>query len=293
MFRRLALACLGTLLCVSCTQQRTNFVDAAVTLGDSGFDAGTDAGPPRDAGEDLSDVLIYAHSRDTLFTFSPFTNTVTTIGPFREADGSAAEFMIDLAVDSDGEVFTSSDTALYRVNVDTAEVTLVGEFDLSGDELFALSFLPPGQSPDGTELLIGATNEGIIYSVDTDTAATAMLGAYPDGWRSSGDIVSVEELGTFATLRRDDFSSDVLAQILFAADGSATVSVIGPTRSPTEDYRQLFGLGYWGRNVYGFTNSGQLLRIDRMSGAAEVVSTSTGSDQFWGAGVTTTVPFLI
>jgi len=45
--------------------------------------------------------------------------------------------------------------------------------------------------------------------------------------------------------------------------------------------------------VYGFTNSGQLLRIDRMSGAAEVVSTATGSDQFWGAGVTTTVPFLI
>ena len=85
----------------------------------------------------------------------------------------------------------------------------------------------------------------------------------------------------------------MLARIIFSSDGTSTVTVIGATRSATEDFRSLFGLGYWGRDLFGFTNSGQLLRIDRMTGTSEVVSTTTGTSQFWGAGVTTIVPVLI
>ena len=277
---------------------RTPLIDAAVLPDGGGLpDAGWDSGPGRDAnlpdGGGVSDVLIYAHSRDTLYTFSAFTNTVTEIGVFRFSDGSEAPFMLDLAVDSEGNVFTTSDTSLYSVDPETATVTEVGTFDLGAEELFALSFLTPTESPDGTEMLIGATNEGTYYEVNRTNAQTNRLGMYPDGWSSSGDIVSVDGLGTFATLRRMDFDTDVLARIIFASDGSSTVTVIGPTRSSSEDFRQLFGLGYWGRDLYGFTNSGQLLRIDRNTGAAEVVSTATGSDQFWGAGVTTIVPVLI
>ena len=69
--------------------------------------------------------------------------------------------------------------------------------------------------------------------------------------------------------------------------------MLGAIRSSTEDFRSLYGLGYWGRDLFGFSNSGQLIRIDRLTGAGEVVSTSTGSSQFWGAGVTTVVPVLI
>ena len=175
----------------------------------------------------------------------------------------------------------------------TATATPVGDFGLGTEQLFALSFLTPLESPDGTEMLVGATNAGAYYEVDRTDASTRLLGSYPDGWSSSGDIVSVDGLGTFATLRRMDYPGDVLARILFARDGTSTVSVVGAIRSPTEDFRQIFGLGYWGRDMFGFSNSGQLIRIDRMTGAAEVVTTSTGSSQFWGAGVTTQVPVLI
>jgi len=268
-------------------------VDVDAAPGDAGHDAAVDSGPPVDAGPRLDDVLIYAHSRDTLYTFSAYTNTVNEIGLFELPDGSAAPFMLDIAVDSEGVVFTSSQEALFTVDVMTAVVTQVGEFGLGSDQLFALSFLTPTESPDGTEMLVGATNAGAYYSVDRNTASTALLGNYPDGWGSSGDIVSVDGLGTFATLRRMDFTGDVLARIIFARDGSSTVTVIGPTRSASEDFSELFGLGYWGRDLFGFTNSGQLLRIDRTTGAAEVVTTATGSSQFWGAGVTTIVPVLI
>lgn len=256
-------------------------------------DAGRDAGPRPDSGPPIDDVLIYAHSRDTLYTFSAYTNTVAEIGLFRTPEGAQAPYMLDLAVDSEGIVFTSSDEALWRVDPLTAVATRVGDFGLSGEQLFALSFLAPDESPDGTEMLVGATNDGVYYEVDRDDASATPLGAYPDGWSSSGDIVSVDGLGTFATLRRSDFPTDVLARILFASDGSSVVTVIGPIESDTEGFTQIFGLGYWGRNLYGFTNRGQLIRIDRTTGAASIVSTSTGASQFWGAGVTVTAPILI
>ncbi len=284
-------------LALGCTTQSTIPADANLPDGgprDAGpSDSGrSDAGPPPDAGPRLDDVLIYAHSRDTLYTFSAYSNTVTEIGPFRTSAGAAAPFMLDLAVDSTGVIYTSSDEILWRVDPTTAVVTEVGNFGLDRERLFALSFLAASESPDGTEMLIGATNEGAYYEVDRNTARTTPLGAYPDGWSSSGDIVSVDGLGTFATLRREDFSSDVLARILFASDGSSVVTVIGPIRGGGADFIQIFGLGYWGRNLYGFDNAGQLLRIDRMNGSADVATASTGASQFWGAGVTVRVPFL-
>ncbi len=291
MFGRLLTGCV--ILTLASCSTRTEFIDAAVLDFDASADAGRDSGPPVDAGPRLDDVLIYAHSRDTLYTFSAFTNTVTEVGPFRLPDGSAAPFMLDLAVDSEGVVFTSSDSALFLIDPATAMATEVGNFGLGSERLFALSFLTATESPDGSETLIGATNEGVYYSVNRTTAATSPLGNYPDGWLSSGDIVSVDGLGTFATLRRSDFSSDMLARIIFGRDGRSIVTVIGPIRSSTEDFSSIYGLGYWGRDLFGFSNSGQLLRINRTTGAAEVVSTTTGADQFWGAGVTTIVPVLI
>ncbi len=257
----------------------------------AGVDAQRADAPAVDSGPDVSDVLVYAHSRDSLFTFSPTDLRVTLVGAFHLGDGSAAPFMLNLAVDSEGNVFTSSDTSLYRVNPETAEAALVGDFGLGSERLYALSFLAPGEYGDG-EPLIGATNAGAYYLVDTTSAAASYLGSYPDGWLSSGDIVSVAGLGTFATVRRDDFPSDVLVQILFAADGSSTATVKGPIASSSRNYIQVFGVGYWGRALYGFSNAGELLEIDRDTGAGRLVTTETGTDQFWGAGVTTRAPVL-
>jgi hypothetical protein len=264
-------------------------------------DAGTDGGPPRDGGPRLDDVLIYAHSRDTLFTFSPFTLQVQSVGQFHRANGSTDNlFMLDLAVNAANEVYTSSDDSLYRVDPTNAQVTLVGEFDFTGGErLFALTFLAPGEYRTDRETLIGATNEGAYYEVDLRDASTRFLGMYPTGWASSGDIVSVQGLGTFATLRDtrpesdpERFDADVLGRILFSSDGSSTVVVVGPVRDASNDYTELFGLGYWGRVLFGFSNDGQLIEIDRMTGAGRVATAQTGTSQFWGAGVTTQVPVL-
>lgn len=269
-------------------------------------DAGQpDAGPLPDSGIRLDDVLIYAHSGDTLFEFSPYDNTVTEVGQLRMDDGSEAPSMLDLAVDADGRILMVGHTTLFVVDPDTAVLTPAmtyrEDFDPEVAAIFGLSFIPPDQSPSDSEILIGATNSGELFEIDLVTDRLIPRGRYPDNWGSSGDITSVEGLGTFATLRQRDSDGrpiegepDAVAEIELHLDRDATVRVIGTTRTEGgEDFTALFGLGYWGRDLYGFTQDGELLQIDRETGISEVVSDRTGSVQFYGAGVTTKVPFLI
>ncbi len=264
---------------------------------DAGNDAAVvarDIGPLRDT-NGLADVLIYAHSSGTLFSFSPVSTTVTPIGRFiDDATGANADPMIDLAIDSAQNVFTSSATDLYSVDVATAHVTSVGAFDVTaGEQFYALTFLAMGELHPDREALVGATNMGAYYEIDPTNAQTTFLGQYPDGWLSSGDLVSVLGLGTFATIRHDTDTHDTLAQITFGASGTSTIRVIGPIVEGSTEYNHVFGLGYWGRTVYGFSSTGQLIAIDRTTGAGTLATTDTGTGQFWGAGVTTLAPVVI
>lgn len=295
----LALTLLAACPSVETTPGHDGDVDSSAD-GDGDSDADTDTDGDSDADADFDwdwdggEVLIYAHSRDTLFSFSAETFEVETVGPFTLASGDPAPYMLDLAVNADGGIYTSSDTALFTVDPETARVSLVGNFDLEEEQLYAMTFLPPGALLPSTELLVGATNEGDYYSIDPATARTRYLGSYPEPWLSSGDIVSIVGLGTFATVKRYDAPDDpdVLVRMDFAEDGSSTVEVLGPVVEGARGFRQIFGIGYWGRSIYGFTNSGELVEINRDTGAGRLVSESTGAEQFWGAGVTTVAPVL-
>lgn len=262
-------------------------------------DAGTDAAvAPRDVGpipdsNGLRDVLIYAHSAGTLFSFSPVTATVTTIGRFTDSTGANADPMVDLAVDSAQNVVTSSATDLWHVDVTNARVTSLGHFDVASTEQFyALTFLAVGELHADRETLVGATNMGAYYEIDPTNAHTTLLGQYPDGWRSSGDLVSIHNLGTYATIRHEGDTHDTLAQLTFAAGGTSTIRVIGAIRDGATEYTNIFGLGYWGAAVYGFSSTGQLIEINRTTGAGHLATTDTGTNQFYGAGVTTIAPIV-
>lgn len=277
---------------------------------DADADAEPDADPDPDetgdADEPLEDVIIYAHSRNRLYAFSPSQNGVVQELQLTVPGGGPAPEMVDLAVNRDGEVYTSSYDALFSIDTETGVATIVDDFtdedgqllnaDL-GVRLYALTFIPASLFPGATgEVLIGAANEGTCYAVDPTTAVARYVGEYPENWRSSGDLVSVERLETtFATLRVEGYTSedpDYLAEVSFMPDGTIALSSPRQVRNEDRIFNQLFGLGYWGRQLYGFTAAGELVAIDRDTARGELATTDTGATEFWGAGVTTQVPVL-
>src|SRR5688572_26280748 len=81
---------------------------------DAGAPGGPDAatGPRADAGP--GPIVMYAHSRDTLFEIDPETLDLTVRGLFDIDDE-----ITDLAVNPEDEVYAISRTALYQVNPTT------------------------------------------------------------------------------------------------------------------------------------------------------------------------------
>lgn len=258
---------------------------------DAAADAARDAEPePRDAEPELDsavvedEVIVWAHSSSTLYAFDPRENVVSTVGDFVAPGGGAVEDMTDLAVNKDGRVLSCSNLSLYDVDTETAEATLIATFPLEdGVRFYGLTFLPEDVIDENRETLVGATSNGEYFRVDEDTGDAELLGQFSDGYVLSGDIVSVEGAGTFATVKRDDIDSDVLVEL-----DPMTGEV---TRVGTEiGYESLFGLGYWRSRLFGFSSRGELVDIDIDSGAGSLVAGDTGTDQFWGAGVTTIAP---
>ena len=84
--------------------------------GTDGSVGGADATSYPDAGP--QPVQMFVHTGTTLYLIDDINFTLTEIGTF---DAPENDHMTDLAVTPDGEIYTLSKTALYRVDRDTAQ----------------------------------------------------------------------------------------------------------------------------------------------------------------------------
>ncbi|RMH40140.1 MAG: hypothetical protein D6689_14615 [Deltaproteobacteria bacterium] len=94
--------------------------------------------------------------------------------------------------------------------------------------------------------------------------------------------MSVAGFGTVATVKQGGAGTDLLARV-DPTTGAATV--IGDT-----GVADIWGVGFWGNRVFGFTDDGQFVLLDPATGAATLVD--SGSVRWWGAAVTTSVPVI-
>ena len=277
-----------TLMACSSGDERRFVVrdDAGVDSG--GIDVGNnDSSTGRDAGivePPEPEAIIWAHNSNTLFRFDADSLQVEKIGKFRH-DGHGLSSVGDLAVDKDGNVFITTFSSTYSLDTDTLEAT-----KLAGVGGNALSFLHedvPGLN-NKSELLITAKNDREVITINTATGETEMLMNLSEksgrNCRTSGDFVSVVGLGTYVTLRCNGSGADVLGQIDFARD---RVNLIGEIKNDGKSFSSLYGLGFWGSKLYGFSAHGQLIAIDVKTAEAKVATQDTGTGVFWGAGVTT------
>lgn len=248
-------------------------IDARVPNTDANTDASTvDAAPPPE------NAFVFAHSETQLYRVDPETLNVKLVGAFQWPEG--ADSMTDIAIDRFGRMIGVSFDAVYEVDENNAVCVKLA--NLASGGFNGLSFLPNEANPT-QEILIGADQEGDVYQLDPQTGVATLVGNYGNGYTSSGDLVSVQGAGTFATVNPAGGGTDLLARI--DTDNGYAATIIGST-----GYDGIWGLGYWRNEVFGFTSDNQFLLIDVDTGAGTVEEASSVS--WWGAGVTTLAPII-
>jgi hypothetical protein len=230
----------------------------------------TDAEPPAFIG------AVYVHSYFKLFKVDPDTLMLTEVGPFQWPVGYESEMMTDLAVDKDMNLTGISFGAVYSVDRNTAECTFLS--NLSGS-FVGLSFLPTPADPE-IEILIGTTQDGSVWEIDKTNGNSTMVGDFGGVMESSGDIVSVAGFGTIATVKNGSLV-DYLARVDESNGYAATI--IGNT-----NYPDIWGVGFWRGEAYGFVATNEFVIIDVTTGGANFIL--DGPENWTGAGVTTRAP---
>jgi hypothetical protein len=223
---------------------------------------------------------VYANSYQNLYAVDPDTLAVTLIGAFGWPSGPEGDMMTDIAVDHLGNIVGISWGALYAVDKDTAECTYLTT--VTGDTFNALSFVPADAiEPGSDEILVASGWNGTLYQLDVATGEAVLLGDYGGIVESSGDIVSVDGFGTVATVKNGS-TNDYLARIDMTT-GEATM--IGTTGIP-----DIWGIGFWKGQVFGFVATNEFVLIDVDTGESTLIW--DGPENWAGAGVTTAAPII-
>jgi hypothetical protein len=225
-------------------------------------------------------VLVYAHSGSDLFSVDPQTLQFSRVGYFLIA-GPPVKYLnevTDIAVDRAGRIVGTTFDQLLDIDPQTAVCKPIAKLPV-GSSFNGLSWI---RTDAAEEQLLATTLDGGVFRIDPATGNATLIGPLGPGLQSSGDLVSVAGYGTLVTLKGP--SSDRLARI-DPATGAATV--IGDT-----GFKQIWGLGFWGSRVFGFTMTGDFILIDPKTGAGMKVE-SMPAFPFWGAGVTTSVPVIL
>jgi hypothetical protein len=239
-----------------------------------------DAVPPPDATPPATEQSIHACGFQTLYRFEPGPAWFIPIGDFVWPPPLALDTMLDIAMDRDGVLVGVSNSTLYTVDPETAALATVGALTTSG-LINGLTFVAAADlGATGPDRLLGTATDGKYYEIDRASGALTLLGSFglPAGSMSSGDVVSAEGTGTWASVIPAAAATDSLLP-LQPATGTAGAPV-GTTTGG------LWGLAWSGGQLYGFGSLGQIVKLDPATGAITPLydAGQTGVTQgFYGA----------
>jgi hypothetical protein len=218
----------------------------------------TDTGePPGDEPiEEPPDEPVYLHTASTLYAWDPVDGILHLVGDFFRADGGMVEGITDIAIDHVGRFYGVSWDSVFYVNGHTAELTHVSPLD---SPLYGLTCTSDGR-------LIGG-GDGLV-EIDPLTGVQTPL--VPAGrYETSGDLVGLPDGLLYWVVREGD-------DLVIVDPATGTTSMRGEI-----GVGHIYGVGYSGGLLYGFTDAGQVLEIDPSNG--NVLSTRSLPGEWWGA----------
>lgn len=303
-------------------------------LADGGVFGGDGGKPAPPDGSVTVTTTIYGNTDDSLFTLDPKSHAVTLVGKFT---GNGSESITDVAVNGNGEVFVNSTASVYKATLPsgagTVQLAKLAVIAGTGQKFYALAFAPAGVL-GADEALVGGDGDGELWLIDGTNGAIKDLGGFGNDPRTdakhkghilalSGDLVFYNDASNkptgLATIRSctskgtgcettDDILVGVdMAALAAASKGAPAASLLsgyygGSGSNPGNGigFGDVFGLGVWGGEVYGFTRNQSstpptLLTIDTTTGkGAALAGASFSFTNGWsGAGVTTKVTVTV
>lgn len=224
---------------------------------------------------------VFGHSGKVLYRLDPETLEIEEVGPFFPCGTPS---IIDIALDADSNMYGTAFGALWRLERETGECTLITE---EGNFSTSLSFVPAGTIEPDHEVLVGYRDEEYIR-IDTQSGAISTQGTLSGGFESSGDIVSVIGGSTYLTVYGPgcDATDCIIEVDPVSGDMVKNYGSVG--------YDQVFGLAFWGGRAYGFAREGVVFEIEFL--ADSVITTpipipmAPPGLEWFGAGSTTSAP---
>ena len=256
---------------------------------DPGGDDTTGADAPSGSGSASEASLVYAHSGSVLYRVDSISLSVVEIGAMT---GLGGQSLTDLAVDKSGNMVGITLDKLYSIDPTTAAVTLIKDLSQDASGFTSLSYIPTDLSdPSSADILVSANDQGDVYQIDPSAGTATKIGSYGTVAAgkvvSSGDLIGVRGLGIYATVDVGSQTNDYLAEI------DPTTWAATPLGTGT-GFDHIFGLAFWAGTIYGFvddgTGQGKMITIDKTTGVATQIN--TGTQEWFGAGVTTDAPVI-
>ena len=243
--------------------------DAQASSNDASSSGNPDAGATdATTTSDASDAgitpkpIVFGHSPDTLYSFDVTTNLVTEIGAFSGCTQNTISQVIDIAVDANNNGYATTFDGVYSVDLSTAQCTLIK----TGSYPNCCRSSPRARSIRTSRRWSATPAQRTSASTRTSGDMTT-VGALSGGYASSGDIVSVENGGTFLTVTGNGC-------------GDCLLQVDPKTGDIIQSYGQLphgavYGLAFWAGSLYGFDDAGDSSRSAATATAASRPRTSS------------------
>jgi hypothetical protein len=268
-----------------------SFVPWVIACGPGNRNQGTDPDASTMQGDsgttDMSRV--YAHSGTTLYRVDTTTLGTVMVGPM---SGLGTQSLTDLAIDKADHMVGITLDKLYAIDPQTGAVTLIKDLSQNARGFTSLSYVPSDlNDANSADILVSANDQGDVYQIDPVAGDATKIGSYGTAGAgkviSSGDLVGVRGLGIYATVDVGTEPNDYLAKI---DPVTWTATPIGTGTG----FNNIFGLGYWAGRFYGFVDAGvgagKVILIDADTGVGTEVA--SGSQRWYGAGVTTNAPII-
>ncbi len=226
---------------------------------------------------------VYAHTSSELYKFGVKGQLeVELIGAFDFPNDASDARMTDIAVDRYGVMWGIGFEDVFIVDPTTAVCWRIAALpqDFNG-----LTLIPKGVLGTTSDALIGVGIDGawwrleLVHAGGVTRVQTTPVGSYGSSWQSSGDVFSIEGVGTYATVDKGGGLPDQLVAVDPQTGGVTSVV------TALAGYSEVWGLAGWAGRVYAFDAGGDVLVIDLATGTVQAKK-ATGK-AWWGAGVRT------